>query len=553
MPWTSPFTPHRKRKARRAYLLRPSCLAVLFLLSLLSTGCLSREPKPDFVILNGAEPESLDPAIVTGQPDMRVASALFEGLTRTDPKSGSPIPSLAETWELSADKCTYTFHLRPNVRWSTGDPITAADVLYSWQRTLAPATASDYAGQLFYLKNAEAFNQGQLKDPFQLGVQTLDPHTLRVELTHPTAFFLDLCALPALAVVPRQTIEKYGDRWLTARPLPVSGAYQLDFWRLNDKIRLRKNPYYWEAPNTQNNLVDILPVGLPTAALDLYLTGAADIVWDKELVPSELIDTLLQRPDFHPFDYLATYFIRFNVTRKPFTDPRVRRALALAIDKRRIVEKITKAGEKIASHLTPPGIPHYHPPQGLGYDPDAARRILAEAGYPGGRGFPSFHYMFNAAAGGSAKTHQKIGVEIQQMWQRELGIHVELRQVENKVMLASQSALDYDSSRSSWVGDYNDPNTFLDLFMSHNGNNRTGWQNPRYDQLLEEANAQTDPAAREKLLQAAESILVRDELPIVPLFFYRGVSYYDSTKITGIYPNLIDQHPINAIHKSQTN
>jgi oligopeptide transport system substrate-binding protein len=512
-------------------------------------GCAAPEPTADLVILNGAEPESLDPAIVTGQPDMRVVYSLFEGLTRYDPQTGTPIPSLAERWDVSADGRVYTFVLRTNAMWSTGDPIRAADVVYSWQRALAPATASDYAGQLLYIKNAEDFNRGALTNPALLGIQALDPFTVRVELNSPTPFFLDLCALPIMAVVPRQTIERYGDGWLRRHPLPSSGAYQLDSWRINDRIRLRKNPYYWDAANTQTEVVDILPIGSASTALNLYETGRADIVWDKELVPVELLDVLLQRKDFHTFDYLATYFLRFNVTRKPFDDSRVRRALALAIDKNRLVQKITKAGEKVASHLTPAGIPHYRPPEGLGHDPAAARRLLALAGYPGGRGFPPFHYLFNAAAGGSAKIHEKIAVELQQMWQRELGLQMELRQVEWKILLAAQSALDYEISRSSWVGDYCDPNTFLDLFMSQSGNNRTGWKNPRYDQLLREANTQTDEAKRERLLQTAERLLVGEELPIVPLFFYAGVNYYSPEKIQGIYPNLIDQHPLNAIRK----
>jgi len=184
------------------------------------------------------------------------------------------------------------------------------------------------------------------------------------------------CAMPLTCVVPRQTIEKYGDHWLSARPLPVSGAYELAAWRLNDKIRLRKNPRYWDAANTQSEIVDLLPVGSPNTALNLYERGQADIVWDKELIPSELIDVLLKRPDFHSFNYLGTYFFRFNVTRKPFDDARVRRALALAIDKERIVKKITRAGEVAAWQLVPPCTANYHSPTGLGYDPAEARRLL---------------------------------------------------------------------------------------------------------------------------------------------------------------------------------
>lgn len=519
------------------------------LLVLACAGCGTSESPSELVILNGAEPESLDPAIVTGQPDLRVTGALFEGLMRNDPRTGAPIPGLAERWDLSRDGRIYTFHLRSNAVWSTGEPITADDVVYSWRRVLAPATASDYAGQLFYIKNAQEFNRGSIPNPAELGVQAIDRRTVRVELNGPTAFFLDLCAIPTMAVVPRQIIDKQGDRWLMARPLPVSGAYELVAWRINDKIRLQKNLLYWDAANTQNERVDVLPIGSASTALNLYESGVADIVWDKELVPSELLDALLKRPDFHTFDYLGTYFIRFNVTRQPLDDPRVRRALALAIDKQRIVDRITRAGEKTASHLTPNLIPHYHPPEGLGYDPETARRLLAEAGYPGGKGFRPVHYLFNAAAGGAAKTHEKIAIELQQMWKQELGIQMELRQAEWKVVLASQSRLDYDLCRSSWVGDYNDPNTFLDLFMSQSGNNRTGWKSARYDQLMLQANAQTDPSAREQLLQTAETLLVREALPIAPLFFYRGISCYNSEIIQGIYPNSIDQHPINAIKK----
>ncbi len=519
------------------------------LLALTLTGCFHREPPADLTIINGAEPESLDPAIVTGQPDMRAVQGLFEGLTQNDPRTGEAIPGLAERWEISPDGCVYTFHLRTNLLWSTGEPLTAEDVVYSWIRALAPATASDYAGQLFYLKNAEDFNAGKITNAAAVGVRALDPLTVRAELNHPTPFFLDLCTLPALSVVPRQTIEPFGDAWLKARPLPVSGPYELVFWRPNDKIRLRKNPRYWDAANTQSGIIDLLPVGSPNPALNLYERGQADVVWDKELVPTELMDVLLQRPDFHTFNYLGTYFFRFNVTRKPFDDPRVRRALALAIDKERLVKRITRAGEQPASHLVPDGTANYIAPEGLGYDPALARQLLTEAGFPGGKGFPRFEYMFNAAAGGAAKIHEKVAVELQQMWRDELGIEMDLRQIEWKVLLNAQSHLEYDVSRSSWVGDYNDANTFLDIFLSDSGNNRTGWKNAGYDALLRQANSQPDRKIRADQLRQAETMIVRDELPVVPLFFYKGVSYYDAGRIQGIYPNIIDQHPLQSIRK----
>jgi len=515
------------------------------------TGCFNSEPYADLVIANGAEPESLDPAIITGLSEMRIVSALFEGLTRLNAKTVVPEPSLADRWEIAPDELTYTFHIRTNAVWSTGEPITANDFVYSWIRALDPATASDYAGQLFYIKNAEDFNAGKIKDPNLVGVHALDAQTLRVELNHPTAFFLDLCAFQTLAIVPRQTIEQYGDRWLMARPLPSSGAYELVSWRLNDKVRLKKNPRYWDATNTQVELVDFLPVGSATTALNLYETGEADVVWDKDLLPTEQFDVIKQWPDSHTFTYLGTYFFRFNVTRKPFDDARVRRALAMAIDRDRLTRRVTKAGELPTDHLTPDGTANYHPPHGLGYDPEQARKLLAEAGYPGGKNFPRFQYMFNAAAGGAAKIHEKIAVELQQMWRENLGIEMDLQAVEIKVLYANQSHLEYEVSRSSWIGDYNDANTFLGMFTSDDGNNRTGFKDAHYDQLIHDANMQIDKVKREELFQEAEKYLITEEVPIVPLYFYAGFNLFDTNKISGIYPNILDVHPLNAVRISR--
>ena len=475
---------------------------------------------------------------------MRLTRGLFEGLTRLNPQSAQPEPGLAQSWDLSPDAKTYTFHLRPNLAWSTGEPITAADLVYSWRRILDPKTGADYAGQLFFVNNAEAYCTGKITDPDQVAVRALDDRTVRVELHSPTPFFLDICAFPTLAVVPRRAIEAHGDTWLLRPPVPTSGPYTLEFWRLQDRLRFRANPRYWDAAHTRNETVDFLSMDSATTALNLYETRRADIIWDKALIPTELIDLLKKRPDCHTFDYLGTFFLRFNVTRGPFRDPRVRQALALAIDKRRIVERITRSGEKVADHFTPDGIARYRPPDGLGYDPPAARQLLAQAGYPGGRGFPSFEYLLT-----NPRLEQQVAVELQAMWQRELGIHAELRQNEMKVYQAAQNALDYDVSRSSWIGDYNDPNTFLELWTSHNGNNRTGWKNPRYDQLLHDANEQPDPQKRAALLAQAETLLIHEELPIVPIYFYAGVNFFDAAKIQGVTFNLLDEHPLQALWK----
>jgi oligopeptide transport system substrate-binding protein len=536
------------RKVRAVWRSAILCLFV-FAGCFPNSGCARREPPANVTIINNAEPETLDPAILSGIPEFRIVMGLFEGLTRLDPKTARPIPGLAQHWDISPDGCTYTFHLRTNLVWSTGEPITADDVVYSWSRAASPATASDYAGEFFYLKNGEAFVTGKLKDPSLMGVHAPGKYTVRVELNHRTAFFLDLCALPVMSVVPRQTIGKYGDRWLMARPLPGSGPFELAYWRPNDKVRLKRNPLYWDSTNTRSQIIDILPVGSPDTSLNLYEEGQADIVLDRTLVPGELLDVLRKRPDFHSFNYLGTYFIRINVTKKPFDDPRVRQALALAIDKERIVTKITRAGEKPAATLVPPWTANYSSPPGLGYDPALARKLLAESGYPGGRGFPRFEYMFDAAAGGGAKIHQDIAIELQQMWRDNLGIQMDLRQVEWKVLLSSYSHLDYETARSSWIGDYDDANTFLDEFLSNSGNNRTGWKSARYDALLNEANEQSDLKRREQLFQQAETLLVRDEMPVIPIFYYAGLNYFDTNKIQGFYQNILDDHPLQTICK----
>lgn len=542
--WHLPAFPNLAAMLRRFH---PWLAAFLTVAAPWLAGCGGPAEQPDLVIINGAEPESLDPQIISGQPEMRVVSGLFEGLTRFNARTGEPEPALASHWELSPDGRVYTFHLRTNLTWSDGAAIAAHDFVQSWRRVLAPATAADYAGLLFYLKNAEPYFLGQSKDPESVGVHALDAHTLRVELESPTAFFLSLCAFPTLAVVPTDLIAQHGDQWIRTQPLKTSGAYTLDFWRLNDRIRLRRNPRYWDNANTRNEVVDLLPITSATTALNLYLNGQADIVWDKNLVPVHLTDALRGRPDFHTFDYLGAYFVRFNVARKPFDDVRVRQAFALSIDRQRIVERVTRGGEKPAETIVPTSTANYLAAEGLKHDPAEARRLLAAAGYPGGQGFPPVNYLLNA--GTAASADEKVAVELQAMWRDTLGVTVGLRPMEWKTYLATLSALDFDLARSSWIADYNDPNTFLDLFLSNNGNNRTGWKEPRYDAWIREANATVDLRRRAEIFRTAETHLLREGVPVGPIYSYAGFNYYDPAKITGIHDNPIDWHPIQAIQR----
>ncbi len=513
----------------------------LIVLCVTSGGCDRSGDRADLVFINGAEPETLDPAIITGQPEGRIVNALFEGLTSYD-RTGTAVPGVAESWTISPDGRVYTFTLRPDAKWSDGRQVTAKDFVRSWQRTLTPATGSAYNYQLYYVKNAQAFADGEITDFSQVGVKAVDDLTLRVELTNPTPFFLGLAAFPTLYPVPVDLIDRVGDDWVKPEHLVNNGAYLLEDWRLNDRIRLRKNPTYWNAETVALETVDVLPINQANTAFNFYESGVADLAIDKGLMPPALLEDLKKRPDFHSAPFLGTFFLRFNCVTGPFADERVRRAFSLAVDKRRIVEKITRAGELPAGTLVPPGIEGYVSPDGLAFDPDQAAALLADAGYPGGQGFPLVRYLYN-----ESEQNQAIAVELQAMWRDALGVTVNLNRQEWKVYLNSMNELDYDICRSSWVGDYPDPNTFLDLFLTGGGNNRTGWSSPAYDKLIAEAAETVDPTARFDVLKKAERLLVAEATPICPIYFYVGIQLYDADRIGGIEPNVLDEHPIKSM------
>ena len=514
-------------------ILAGSCL--LFLAFFYFFGGWNLSAPADFTLCNGDEPQTLDPAIVTGQLEGRICLALFEGLT-TRAADGSIIPGMAQTWEMSSDGLTYTFHLRPGIKWSNGVPVTSQDFVKSWERALNPKTTSEYSYQLYYLVNGEAYGTGKLTDFSKVGVKAPDDQTLVVTLAHPTAFFLELTSFQTLCPVYLPCIQKYGMDWIKPGKMVSNGPYMLKEWRLSDYILLKANPYYWRP--VAINSIKVLPTSSPTACLNLFCSGKTDLILDKTSIPPQLVQDLRDKPYFHSDPYGATAFLRFNVTRKPFTDVRVRQALALALDKKDIVEKITRAGEPVATTLVPPGSPGYVGPKGLPRDLEKARQLLAEAGYPGGKGFPDVNLLY--ASRGSTSS---IATEIQALWSRDLGItSIHLRGQEWKVYLNTQSEIDFDMDIAAWIGDYNDPKTFLDMFVTGGGNNDTGWSNPEYDQLLSSSESITDPKARMQVLSKMEKILVEDQAPILPVYFYVGMSLYYPDRLAGYEPNFVDDH-----------
>ena len=523
--------------------LRVSIGICITILTCLLTCCGKVDQRADLVFLNGAEPETLDPAIITGQPEGRIVNALFEGLCAYD-ENGQPSPGVAESWEISPDAKTYTFHIRPNAKWSDGSPLKASDFVDSWHHTLKPETASQYNYQLYPIKNAQAFAEGKLADFSEVGVHAVDDRTLRVDLENPTSYFLQLCAFPTLHPLPVDLIKRVGDDWVKPANIISNGAFTLETWRINDKIRLRKNAQYWDSANVALETIDVLPISDANVAFNFYASGLADLMMDKGLAPPALLEDLKKRSDFHAAPFLGIYFLRYNCDRGPFKDERVRKAFSLAVDKKRIVDKITRAGELPASGFVPPGIPGFHGTDGLPFDPAQAARLLAEAGFPAGKGFPNVNYLYS-----KSELNEAIAVELQNMWRDSLGVNVNLVRQEWKVYLNSLSLLDYDIARSSWVGDYADPNTFLDMFLTGGGNNRTGWSSTAYNTLLATASRELNPSRRFEILREAEDLLVKNAIPVCPIYYYVGIQLYDPAKLDGIRANVLDEHPLRKIRK----
>ena len=512
------------------------------------SACGDRTTAPaDLVFINGAEVGSLDPAQVSAQVDGRVVTSLFEGLMRYN-SQGRAEPGVSLEPSVSPDGLTYTFPFRDTARWSNGEPVTSRDFMLSWNRFLRPATAADYASIFYCIKNAEAYNTGTITDFNEVGVKAPDDRTLVVTLENPVPYFKDLIAFMAFCPIHVPTFEKLGATYFKPGQLVGNGPYQLKEWRLNDRIRLERNPTYWDAANVKMASVDVLPIDNPSTAVNLFLTGGSDLMMDKGLIPNALADELRKKPYFHHKPFLATWFIRFNAKRKPYDDPRVRKALTLVLDRDRIVNAVTRLGEVPAFTITPPGTgDNYQPPAGLRPDIAEAKRLLAAAGFPDGRGFPVLSFLYPS----KFPSDRGIAVELQSMWQRHLGITVALTSEEYKTYLDSQKKVDYDVCRSSWVGDYNDPNTFLDMFLTTSGNNRTGWSSAAYDALIALAAAEADATKRYAILKQAETQLIETECVIAPVYHYVGVQFYQPEFLGGVEANLIDEHPLRCMFWKQ--
>ena len=490
---------------------------------------------------NGDEPQEIDPHVTTGIPEFHIMQALYEGLVSKDPKTLEIVPGVAASWEISADQLHYTFHLRHDARWSNGDPVTAPDFVYSWHRALMPALGNLYAYMFFCIRNAEPFFKGEVRDFSEVGVRAPDDYTIEVQLDHPTPYFLQLLDHHSYYPVNPRVIAKYGaidergTGWTRPGRFVGNGPFTLDDWVLNRILTVKRNPYYWDAKTVRLNGIAFYPIQNVNTEERMFRAGELHIT-DK-IPPEKIAVYRRERPEvLHITPYLGTYFYRFNTTRAPFNDVRVRRALAMSIDRKEIVEHVAKGGQPPAWTVTPPNTNGYTARTRIPYDVKEARRLLAEAGYPDGKGFPKVELTFN-----TAETHRQIAIAAQQMWKSALNIDITLANVDWQVYLDRESRLDYQMTRAAWIGDYLDPTTFLDMFLSDSGNNRTGYKNPEYDALIEKAAQTADQAERYAVLQQAEAILDRD-VPVMPIYTYTQTRLI-STDVQGWYHNILDQHP----------
>ncbi|MDQ3802655.1 MAG: peptide ABC transporter substrate-binding protein [Acidobacteriota bacterium] len=603
---------------RRAGLSLLAAALPLLLTSCASTSASSEyfgktEPPRGQVLryISGSEPESLDPQVGTGQPEARIYMALYEGLVEYHPQTMEPIPAIAESWESSPDSTVFTFRLRPNARWSDGEPITAHDFVYSIRRGMAPAFASRNAYYGYYILYGEAFNSGGVfvRDPQtghfllakdapaadgsgpaqsvparladtlrltvagdekgrekefkanprlkaalegkefvpvkaeDLGVEALDDHTLRITLSQSAPYFVGLLPHQFFRLVPRRAIERHGDAaWTKPGNIISCGPFRLKTWKPYDEIVVERDPMYWDAGRVRLDEIRFYPSDSNTTTMNLYKAGEVDAVLNHT-VPVAWMDMIRPLKDYMDAPEAAIEFLTVNVTRPPMNDVRVRRAFNMAINKRAMAD--WKRIVKPLTAFTPEGMfPGYPQPKGDDFDPERARQLLAEAGYrdPGGKYDPSkfpvseVELTFNAQE--SLRQYAEI---IQQQWKQNLGITVPLRSVEFKTYLSARAKLEYKGfCRAGWGADFLDPYAFLSLLHTLGGNNATGWSDPKFTALLDEANRTLDPQRRYELLAQAEAFMLEQQ-PVIPIWT-PATNWVKKPYVKGMYPNVGTLH-----------
>lgn len=532
---------------RRTLFLLPALLCL--------TGC-QRETQVEkanrdgiLIVGNSNEPKGLDSQVVTGVLESNIMRALFEGLVSDHPSDDAAnLPAGAETLEPDATATVWTAKLRPNAKWSDGAPVTARDYAFAYERILTPEFAAKYAEMLYFLKGADRFNKGETKDFSTVGVEVVDDLTLRLTLRGPTPYFPQILKHYTWNPVPRHVVLKHGtmtqkgNPWSKLGNIVSNGPYQLKSWRRTDHLEVERNPHYWGAADVTLNGVRFLPINNSYTEARMFRDGQMHITYTA---PPEIVDLMLKENPkvLRQEPYVGTLFFRCNTKRKPLEDVRVRRALSLSFNQQEICDKILR-GYKPAFGMTPP-MAGYDTPHAISYDPETARKLLTEAGFPAAAdgkrtSFPRLKILL-----ASRETAATVAQAIQAMWRKELGIEVEIENKEWTAYLAAMQEFEYDLASSGWIGDYLDPLTFLEMWSDGNGNNLTGWTNPKFEDLLKQSHQEADPAKRYAILRDAETIMTA-EAPVLLLAWYAR-NYLMDPSVENWHPLLLDNHPYDVL------
>jgi len=571
-----------------------SLLGLVLILGMLLLVARPGARQADLIFIAGDDLHNLDPQRTSWLVDFRVLTCLYETLIRHRVSDGTLEPGTAERWNISEDGLTYTFHLRDNARWSNGDTVTSRDFVYGWRRALLPDFAADYTTMLFAVEGAEDFfnyRESQLAEyaarpdseksaqaarelwddalaQFDelVQIQTPDDRTLIVRLAQPTAYFLELCAFMTFSPVHEASIAPFvlgpdavtgmvqqSPAYFTPQNMVGNGTYVMQRRRAKRDLLLVANEHYWDRDSMRNQSVLIKVIPDTINAETTYNRGVAD--WWPDVPSVDAIAERLKnagRDDVHSYISCGSYFYIFNCNptlpsgeKNPFADARVRRALSMAIDRETIVSQVTRLNQPVAHTFVPPGVfAGYEPPveDGITYDPEGARKLLAEAGYPNGRGMPQrMTLLYNTGAG-----HGPVAQRLANTWAQELGVHFELDARETLIFGQERKKQNFAVARGNWFGDYRDPTTFLFMYRSGDGNNDAKFASEEYDNLLAAAERELDPARRMKMLQDAERALLREQ-PIAPIFHYIELELFDPQRIRHVHPNPMKNRRIDLI------
>lgn len=495
-----------------------------------------------FTLSNGAEPASLDPALIQGVPEHRIFMAMFEGLVTVDPKTANAAPGLAETWESNEDGTQYTFHLR-HTTWSDGVPITANDVVYSWLRELAPETASPYAWfPTMFLKGAAEYNSGEA-DASAVGIRALDDYTFQMDLIGPIPYAVDALQHYSFAVVPKHAIEEFGDKWTAPENIVSNGPFLLKERVPQSYLSFVPNDKYWNKDEIYIDKLVILSSDDENTNYNMFTNGEIDWITN---VPTDKLASAKMKDSYQANAQLATYYYIFQTEVAPLDNVLVRKAISYAINREDLVEGVTKAGQIPAWGIVPPMAGY----EALEFPFDSeeeatemAQEFLAEAGYPNGVGFPTLEILYNTSEG-----HKQIAEYVQQELKTKLGIDIELVNEEWGTFLDDRASGAFEIARAGWVGDYQDPNTFLDMFMTGAAMNGGKYANDVYDTLLQEAATIENPVDRLGVLKTAEDIIVNEDCAIIPFYYYITINMIDTNKWGGWYKNTMDYHPYTGLY-----